>query len=196
MTKNIGILIFDDAEVLDFAGPFELFSVTSQLNDHKTFNVFTLAKEQRIVIAVNGLKIHPDYSFDDHPAIDILIIAGGQGTRKLLTDTEFLQWVKKIHNTTELTLSICSASRVLGALGLLDHKPYCTHHQVYDHMLEIAPLGSPQKINDSFNQTSAFILQVESQQVSTSHFISLSISLGKIPPGIQQSIWNTITNHK
>lgn len=139
MTKNVGILIFDDAEVLDFAGPFEVFSTTSQLNNNEPFNVFTIAKEQKMVIAVNGLKVVPDYSMSDHPKIDILIFAGGQGTRKLLEDDVMLQWVWKMHAAAFLTLCICSAARVIGKLGLLDNKPFCTHHEVYDHLNQIAP---------------------------------------------------------
>jgi len=145
MTKNVGILVFDDVEVLDFAGPFEVFSVTSQLNDFKPFQVFTLSQSIMPIRAVNGLKVVPDYSIDDHPVIDILILSGGQGTRKLLTDNRFLQWIQKVHATTQLTICICSGARVLAKLGLLNDKPFCTHHEVYEHIQEIAPLGIPQR---------------------------------------------------
>lgn len=145
MKKNIAILIFDDAEVLDFAGPFEVFSVTSQLNNYETFNVFTVSKTGKPVRAVNGLIVHPDHSFINHPGIDILIISGGQGTGKLTEDKELLEWVKMIQSKNELTLSICSGARILGKLGLLDNKPFCTHQSVYKNMEEIAPLGIPQK---------------------------------------------------
>lgn len=140
---NIGILLFDDAEVLDFAGPFEVFSVTSQLNNFEPFTVFTVANRQRTIVAVNGLKVQPDYSFQNHPPIDVLIISGGQGTRTSILDNDVLAWVAKVHATTKVTLSICSGSRILGKLGLLDNKPFCTHHEVYDHMKEIAPLAIP-----------------------------------------------------
>lgn len=145
MIKNVGILIFNDAEVLDFAGPFEVFSVTSQINDHRPFRVFTLSKDAKLVSAVNGLKVQPEYSIYNHPDIDILVVSGGQGTRILLNDDELLQWISTICQTAELTLSICSASRLFGKLGLLDHKPFCTHQEVYEHMCELAPSGIPQK---------------------------------------------------
>lgn len=145
MIKNtVGIFIFDDAEVLDFAGPFEVFSVTSQLNNYETHHVFTVGKSTDVVRAVNGLKVVPDFQFGDHPAIDILILAGGQGTRALLTDAETLNWVQETIRKAELTLSICSAARLLGKLGLLDQKPFCTHHEVYNHINEIAPLAIAQ----------------------------------------------------
>ena len=143
MKKNIAILIFNDAEVLDFAGPFEVFSVASQLQNFELFNVFTIAKTKNIVTAVNGLLVSPMYSFNDHPAIDILIISGGQGTRKVIEDKEILIWVKNTYEKSEITLSICSGARILGKLGLLDGKPYCTHQGVYEHMKEIVPTGKP-----------------------------------------------------
>lgn len=168
MSKNVGILIFDEAEVLDFAGPFEVFSVTSQLNDSRPFSVFTISKDEKIVSAVNGLKVKGDYTLEDHPPIDILIISGGQGTRKLMLDREILAWISHIQAQAELTLSICSASRLVGKLGLLDHKPFCTHHEVYDHMRDIAPLGIPQK-EERFVQTS--------ERLYTSGGISAGIDL-------------------
>lgn len=143
--KNIAILIFDNAEVLDFAGPFEVFSVASNLRDDKLFNVFTIANQKQPIAAVNGLSINPDYAIAQHPKIDILVISGGVGTRKLLEDRELLDWVAAVHEQSEITVSICSGSRILGQLGLLNRKPYCTHHEVYSHMDLIAPEAIPMK---------------------------------------------------
>lgn len=144
MKKNVGILIFDDAEVLDFAGPFEVFAVASEVHDFSLYDVFTVARHMKPVRAVNGLLVTPNYDFSNHPPIDILIVSGGQGTRALLRDQEHHDWLQRVHRTTEYTLSICSAARIFGALGLLDRKPYCTHHQVYDHLKELVPTGQPQ----------------------------------------------------
>lgn len=145
MKKNIGILIFDGAEVLDFAGPFEVFAVASELRDHRLFHVFTVAKEKRLITAVNGLLVHPNFTFSDSPRLDILIIAGGSGSRALLHDAATLAWIQKVHETTEFTASICSGARLLAKLNLLHEKPYCTHQQVYAHLQELAPTGIPQK---------------------------------------------------
>nr|WP_294944208.1 DJ-1/PfpI family protein [uncultured Mucilaginibacter sp.] len=145
MKKSIGILIYNDAEVLDFCGPFEVFSVASELQDHSLFDVFTIAKTTEAVRAVNGLSVNPDYSFADVPQIDVLIIAGGAGSRALVNDTDTLAFIKKVHKDTLYTASICSGARLLAKLGLLSHKPYTTHHLVYDHLAELAPDGLPQK---------------------------------------------------
>ncbi|MEM7109595.1 MAG: DJ-1/PfpI family protein [Bacteroidota bacterium] len=145
MIRTVGILVFEDVEVLDFAGPFEVFSVASQLNDHMLFDVKLIAKKKNPVIAVNGLSVNPDFSFENAPKLDILIIAGGSGSMALLNDAETLDFVDHAISTAELSMSICSGSRILAKLGYLDHKPYCTHHQVYDHMSELVPSGKPQK---------------------------------------------------
>lgn len=145
MKRNIGILIFNEAEVLDFAGPFEVFSVASEVHNFELFDVFTIAKSKAAISAVNGLSVNPDYTFEDHPPVDILIIAGGSGTRPLLDDQDTLDWVDNMNQSTEITMSICSGARLLAKLGLLDGKPYCTHHQVYDHLKELVPTGLPQQ---------------------------------------------------
>jgi len=166
--KNVGIFIFNDAEVLDFAGPFEVFSVTREQDDDKPFNVFTVAKTHDSVSAVNGLKLIPDYSIKDHPPIDVLIVSGGQGTRVVMKDTEVLEWVRDTYENSKLTLSICSASRIFGAMGILDDNNFCTHHDVYEHMSEIAPKGKPQQ-EKRFTQTT--------EKLFTSGGISAGIDL-------------------
>ncbi|WP_456437257.1 DJ-1/PfpI family protein [Psychroserpens sp.] len=145
MKKNVGILIFDGVEVLDFAGPFEVFAITSGINDFNLFNVFTVSKELKPISAVNDLSVNPKFDLKNCPQIDILIIPGGSGTLKQMEDKEVLNWIKRIHQDTEFTLSICSGSRLLGILGLLDNQKYCTHKEVYSHMAEIVPSGLPQK---------------------------------------------------
>lgn len=150
--RTVGIFIFDDAEVLDFAGPFEVFSVTSQLSNFEPFQVFTVAASNETVLAVNGLRVQPDFAFESHPSIDILIISGGQGTRKVLESNESLEWILKTHEKAELTLSICSGARLIGKLGLLDDKPFCTHHEVYENLKAIAPRAIP-CANKRFVQT-------------------------------------------
>lgn len=145
MKKNVGILIFDNAEVMDFAGPFEVFGVTSDSEDNKLFNVFTVAKTSDPISSVNELSINPNYGFQDVPKIDILIISGGEGSKQAMDDQDIIDWIKKTHESTEFTLSICSGSRFLGKIGLLNGQPYCTHHMVYEHMEELVPTGLPQK---------------------------------------------------
>ncbi|MEL6306438.1 MAG: DJ-1/PfpI family protein [Bacteroidota bacterium] len=143
--RNVGILIFDGAEVLDFAGPFEVFAVTSEINDFGLFDVFTVSESLEPVSAVNGLSVNPDYDYTNCPQLDILILSGGSGTRELMQNQKTLDWISKVHQNTEITVSICSAARLLAVLELLHEQPYCTHHLVYDHLQELVPTGIPQK---------------------------------------------------
>lgn len=145
MKRNVGILVFDNAEVLDFAGPFEVFSVTLLPDNVKPFDVFCVAKNDNIISAVNGLQVKANYTVHNHPPIDILIISGGWGIRGVLDDPEIMEWIKNTIENCGLTLSICSAALALAKLGLLAGKPFCTHMDVYGSMYQIDPTAIPQK---------------------------------------------------
>lgn len=144
MRKRVGILVFDEVEVLDFAGPFEVFSVASQLHNQALFDVKLIARTKQSIFAVNGLSVNPHYSFEDCPAPEIFIIAGGSGTRPLLKNVEYLHWVDRTIKQAKLTLSICSGARLLAKLGHLNNRPYCTHKGVYQHLSELVLSGKPQ----------------------------------------------------
>lgn len=164
---NVGIFLFDNVELLDFAGPYEVFSVTSELNDYGLFNVFSITQDGTGIKSVNGLKLIPDYSFADHPHIDILIIPGGVGTKSEMAKEPVLEWVKRNYEIAKITFSVCSGARVLGRLGILDNKECITHHEVIPHLREIAPKA---KINPDRRFT-------DTGKVMTSAGISAGIDL-------------------
>lgn len=137
--KNIGIFLFNDIELLDFAGPYEVFSVAADLHDSQTIQVFTITKEGEAIRSVNGLTVTPDYSFSNHPLIDILVIPGGNGTKEEMRKEVVLNWIKKQCITAEIVMSVCSGSRLLGQIGILDSLKITTHHEVIPDMLKIAP---------------------------------------------------------
>jgi len=143
--RNVAILMFDDVEVLDFAGPFEVFSVTAELNNYNLLNVFTVAEQQANIIAKNDLTVLPKFSISNTPKIDVLVIPGGDGAKKLLDNEVILNWINTIHKSTEITMSVCSGATILGKLGLLNGQPYCTHHQVYERMGKLASTAMAQK---------------------------------------------------
>jgi transcriptional regulator GlxA family with amidase domain len=139
-TRNVAILMFDDVEVLDFAGPFEVFSVTSQLSKgERPFAVSTVAVHPGAVNARNGLSVNPDSTISDCPPPDILIVPGGQGTRKLIDNSAVINWIKDCAPTAELVLSVCTGSLLLAKAGLLEGLEATTHHQVLDLLKELAP---------------------------------------------------------
>lgn len=149
---NVGILLFDGIELLDFAGPFEVFSVTSELNNYELFKVFTVARNGEETKSVNGLKSIPDFSFDNHPGIDILVIPGGEGTKSEMMKKDVLDWIYHNYCSSKITMSVCSGARLLGKLGLLDGLECTTHHEVMEHLREIAPkaiINSKKRFTDN-----------------------------------------------
>jgi transcriptional regulator GlxA family with amidase domain len=136
---KIGILLFDDVEVLDFAGPFEVFSVTARLDQtasssplEKPFIVKTISEDGSMVNARNGLRVLPDYSFVDAPRFDILIVPGGMGTRREINNDNMIKWIldQKIH--VQFMTSVCTGALLLAKAGLLNHKKATTHWGSYD----------------------------------------------------------------
>src|SRR5690349_3331330 len=111
--RTVLILLFDEVEVLDFAGPFEVFSVTGRDRDEKPFEVKTCA-EKSPVIARNGLSVNVTHSLEDAPKADLLVVPGGWGTRAAMKDERILNWVRARAETAELVLSVCTGSLILG----------------------------------------------------------------------------------
>ncbi len=136
---TVGLFLFNDMELLDFAGPYEVFTCTSLEDDPHPFHVFSISEDGQAIRTVNGLQILPDFGFDNHPAIDILIIPGGVGTKAEMEKEDVLGWIAKNHENTKLTLSVCSGARLLGKLGLLDGLECTTHHEVMEDLRIIAP---------------------------------------------------------
>lgn len=139
MKKKVALLLFDDVEVLDFAGPFEVFSVTNELNDYSLLDIRTLSPDGRQIVARNGLTVVPEGAIAEAPAADILILPGGIGTKKLLENEEVTDWVRRITESAELVLSVCTGARLLAKAGLLDGLRMTTHHEAFDELAALAP---------------------------------------------------------
>lgn len=132
---SVGILIFDNVEVLDFAGPFEVFSRTRltpgvesrRSEESAPFHVFTVAKSTEPVTATGGLVVVPRHGFADAPPIDLLVVPGGFGTRALLHDPETLSWIRNTAMAARQVTSVCTGSLLLGTAGLLEGRRATTH---------------------------------------------------------------------
>jgi transcriptional regulator GlxA family with amidase domain len=140
MTRNVAILVFETVEVLDFAGPLEVFSsVGRSQKTESPFNVYTVAETAGSIRAANPLTIVPDYTLDDCPPPDILIVPGGYGSRKAMKSERLLAWIRAQDQRTEFTLSVCTGSLILGAAGLLDGLRATTHYGSIDELIAAAP---------------------------------------------------------
>jgi putative intracellular protease/amidase/GNAT superfamily N-acetyltransferase len=130
--KTIGILIFDDVEELDFAGPYEVFGMAARFGaDCRTL---LIAEERREVRCRHGMRVAPDATIDDAPALDILIVPGGLGARThARSNPKIIDFVRK---QNRMVASVCTGALILSNAGLLDGLTATTHHAAFDLLRE------------------------------------------------------------
>lgn len=143
---NVGIVLFDDVEVLDFAGPFEVLSVTTYPDQNpdttalKPFQVRTVSEDGTMITARNGLKVIPDFSFSNAPHFDIVIVPGGLGARKReLHNPHMIKWIQDRMQAVDFMTSVCTGALLLAEAGLLDGKRATTHWASYDWLADHYP---------------------------------------------------------
>jgi transcriptional regulator GlxA family with amidase domain len=142
--RKVGILVFPEVEVLDFCGPFEVFSVT-RLNEERRreepspYEVILIAERKETVVATGGLKVVPDDSLDDCPPLDVLVVPGGWGTRREMTNDRLITWIAERGRQVTTLTSVCTGSLLLGKAGLLDGKRATTHWRVLEDMRRLFP---------------------------------------------------------
>jgi transcriptional regulator GlxA family with amidase domain len=137
--RNVAILVFDDVEVLDFCGPFEVFSVTMRQDNVSPFNVYTVAEKSGPIMARNQLSINPRYTISDHPHPHILLVPGGYGTRREMYNTTLIDWIRSRSRESDLVLSVCTGALLLAKAGLLEGLAATTHHGAMELLREVAP---------------------------------------------------------
>ncbi len=168
---NVGIFIFSEAEVLDFAGPYEVFSVACRVAERdgdgpvKPFNVAMVSKDGQLVKARHGFNVMPDFSFATCPDLDIVVIAGGVMDEPL-ADTGVNDWLVKSHQQASLTTSVCTGAFLLAKAGLLDGQTATTHWEDLD---ELRDYGKVEVIGD--------VSMVDNGAVITSAGVSSGIEM-------------------
>ena len=124
---NIGVALFEGAEELDWAGPWEVLAAWALQWPDDGVHVFTLAREDRPVTCAKGLRVLPDETWETAPPLDVLVYPGGRGTRRELQDEAVLDWIRDLAAGDTVVASVCTGSLVLATAGLLDGKPATTH---------------------------------------------------------------------
>lgn len=129
--RQIGLVLFDDAEELDFVGPFEVFTMVNEvfghLGDEARHDVLLISESGKPVRGAKGMEIAVTHSFADAPQLDILLIPGGNGTRREETNQPMLDFLNAQAKGAEWVTSVCTGSLVLGAAGLTEGKRVTTH---------------------------------------------------------------------
>src|SRR5262245_40799379 len=127
MARSVGIFIFDDVEVLDFAGPFEVFSVACRVRSKQApksdapFSVFTIGEAADPIKARGRLPVVPHYTFANHPPVDLLLIPGGVVTEELRKEP-VIRWIAENAARAQIIAGVCTGAFLLAKAGLLDGK--------------------------------------------------------------------------
>ena len=125
MGITTGILLFDDAEELDFAGPFEVFAAAAMLE--KADRVVTIAERSGLVRGSKGLRVLPDHGFADAPPLDVVLVPGGQGTRREVSNPALIDWLRKVGAGCRFVTSVCTGALLLHEAGFARGRRVTTH---------------------------------------------------------------------
>jgi transcriptional regulator GlxA family with amidase domain len=132
MPFTTGVLLFDDAEELDFTGPWEVFTMARMEGDR----VVTIAERDQPIRAAKGLRVLPDHTLADAPPLDVLVVPGGEGTRREVENPAVLDWIKSAAANCTWVTSVCTGSYVLHAAGLVADRQVTTHWGFVDQLRE------------------------------------------------------------
>lgn len=126
-----GLLIFDGAEELDFTGPWEVFTASSMLRDNAD-TASLLAERPGPVRCNKGMRVLPDHTLDDHPPLDVLLVPGGNGTRREVSNPVLTDWIRTVSARATWTTSVCTGALLLHEAGPARGRRVATHHAFED----------------------------------------------------------------
>ena len=144
MTLIVGILLYDEVEILDFAGPFQVFTTATRVytraypDSPKLFNIMTIAVDSQPVLARGGLQVLPSHTFDNPAHLDVLIVPGGVHTAQL-ERRSVIEWIARKASETTITASVCTGAFLLAKAGLLDGKSVTTHWEDIQDLRKMFP---------------------------------------------------------
>ncbi|MBO0651890.1 DJ-1/PfpI family protein [Streptomyces triculaminicus] len=128
-----GLLIFDGAEELDFVGPWEVFTASSMLRDHAD-TVVLIADGSDAVRCNKGMRVLPDHTLHDHPPLDVLLVPGGNGTRREVSNPVLIDWIRETATNVAWTTSVCTGALLLHKAGPARGRRVATHFQFEDDL--------------------------------------------------------------
>jgi len=125
MAITTGMLIFDDAEELDFVGPWEVFTMAKHVVPDD--RVVTIAATHEPIRAAKGMRIIPDHDFADAPKLDVVLVPGGIGTRREVGNPVLIEWLRKTGAECRWVTSVCTGSLLLHEAGFAEGRRITTH---------------------------------------------------------------------
>ncbi|MFD2414912.1 DJ-1/PfpI family protein [Amycolatopsis pigmentata] len=137
--RSVGILAFDSMEILDYAGPYDVFNVANTISGKPTFSVHAIGVKPGPIVGRGDFAVLPPTTITECTPPDILIVPGGPGTGPLVKDTEVIDWVRSAAENAELVVSVCTGALVLAAAGLLENRPATTHHWAFEELQSLTP---------------------------------------------------------
>jgi transcriptional regulator GlxA family with amidase domain len=137
---NVAFLLSDGATIIDFCGPWEVFNDVAIGGPHTSpthrmpFRLYTVAESREPIRATGGMRIVPEFTMDDAPQPRVIVIPAQRGRSERI-----LEWIRKSHETADVTLSVCTGAFLLAATGLLRGRAATTHHDFYDQFVKEFP---------------------------------------------------------
>lgn len=135
MGYTVGIVVFEDAEELDFVGPWEVFTMAAQANGSD--RVVLLAERAEPVRCAKGMRVVPDHVLEEAPPLDVVLVPGGMGTRREMDNPRLLAWLRDVGARCKWVTSVCTGSLVLHRAGFLEGRKATTHWSVLDALREL-----------------------------------------------------------
>jgi transcriptional regulator GlxA family with amidase domain len=146
-TRNVAIVVYEGVELLDFAGPGEVFAAAADIGSvggQPAFRVYTVATSKAPLTSQGFLKILPDYTIDDAPRPDLIVVPGGQSAT-LTNDARFMAWARKTFEGAEVSISVCTGAFVLGKAGVLDGRTATTWFGAVERLRKAVPGATVQE---------------------------------------------------
>jgi transcriptional regulator GlxA family with amidase domain len=126
MAITIGVLLFEDVEELDFVGPWEVFT-GARMGKPGALEVVSVAERSDPLRCAKGMRVIPDHCFEDAPALDVVLVPGGQGTRKEIDNPVLIAWLRRVGARCTWITSVCTGSLLLHGAGFTSGRRITTH---------------------------------------------------------------------
>ena len=133
MTRNVAFILFPGAEELDFAGPWEVYTMTNAIVPDAV-RAYVVSEDGGTVACAKGMRVEADYSFANAPKADVVVVPGGLATRQEVDNPAIIEFIRAQDATSELTTSVCTGALLIERAGLLAGLKATTHWLAIDEL--------------------------------------------------------------